>query len=568
MKTNNPHVSFFTDTFCSIVIGLSDALNMEAYHMEHNFQKPSASGLANPFKLETSRRQVLAVGGISLGALLLSACTSSPSSSTASEQSGGSPKKGGSLRMTIGDGSSSDTLDPGTALTANASLVVKSIFDPLAVTDTNFQAQPALATSWEVNSNATQWTIHLREGVKWHDGSDFTSKDVLYTIGRWLDPKTGSAINGFLSPYLDMGGVSAPDASTIVLNLKKPNSVLIQTLGANPASQMIKDGVTDFSGKDSVGTGPFKLTAWSPGTGWKAVRNDAYWGEAVYLDGIEATITPDQGAKLQAALSGAADLTDLIPVSLWAGIQGRSDLVLETIKNRQSWVFAFDQRVAPFDDPRVLEAIKLATDRDKMVETALNGHGTATADVPIAPNSSWYPSGLKPEYDPGKAKGLLAEAGFPDGLDIKLSVTDSVPGMLDAAQAWQQVVKSAGINVTLDQFSPDTYWSKGYMATPAFMSFFTQFFPPVGFDAFYRKSAAWPYTHFADPAVDKIIDDLYATTDHSRQVELTQQAYLQARKSFGLLLPVFSDAAYARSSKVNGVFMNLDTVDFRKTWLA
>ncbi|MFC9354450.1 ABC transporter substrate-binding protein [Arthrobacter sp. NPDC057013] len=536
--------------------------------MDHNFQKPSTSGLVSPLKLETSRRQLLAVGGISLGALLLAACTNSPSGGTGSEQSGGTPKKGGTLRISVGDGNSSDTLDPGTILTANATLAVKSIYDPLAVTDTNFKAQPALAKSWKANADATQWTIHLREGVKWHDGSDFTSRDVFYTISRWLDPKTGSAINGFLSPYLDLGGVSTPDASTIVLKLKKPNSVLMETLGANPASHVIKDGVTDFSGKNLVGTGPFKLTAWSPGTGWKAVRNDSYWGDAVYLDGIEATVTPDQGAKLQAALSGAADVTDMIPVSLWPGIQGRNDMALETIKNRQSWIFAFDQRVAPFNDNRVLDAIKLATDRDKMVETALLGHGTTTADVPIAPDSSWYPAALKPEYDPDKAKKLLAEAGFPDGLDIKLSVTDSVPGMLDAAQAWQQVVKSAGINVTIDQMAPDTYWSKGYMATPAFMSYWTAFFPPVGFDAFYRKTAAWPYTRFADPAVDKLVDELYATTDHSRQVELTQEAYLQARKSYGLLIPVFSDAAYARSSKVNGLFMNLDTVDFRKTWLA
>jgi peptide/nickel transport system substrate-binding protein len=499
---------------------------------------------------------------------LLAACTNSPSGSAGSEQSGGTPKKGGTLRVSISDASTSDTLDPGTGLTANASIAVKAVYDPLAVTDQDFKAQPALASSWEVNADATQWTIHLREGVKWHDGSDFTSKDVFYTVSRWLDPKTGSAINGFLSPYLDMGGVSAPDASTIVFKLKKPNSVLIQTLGANPTSAIIKDGVTDFSGKNLVGTGPFKLTAWSPGTGWKAVRNDAYWGDPVYLDGIEATVTPDQGAKLQAALSGAADVTDMIPVSLWAGIEGRNDLALETIKNRQSWVFAFDQRVAPFDDTRVLDAIKLATDRDKMVETALLGYGSATADVPIAPDSSWYPANLKPEHDPDKAKKLLAEAGFPDGLDIKLSVTDSVPGMLDAAQAWQQVVKSAGINVTLDQFSGDTYWSKGYMATPAFMTAFTQFFPPVGFDAFYRESAAWNYTRFADPAVDKLVDELYATTDQSRQVELTQEAYLRARKSIGLLIPAYSNAAYARSSKVNGLFMTLDTVDFRKTWLA
>ncbi|WP_314191793.1 ABC transporter substrate-binding protein [uncultured Arthrobacter sp.] len=537
--------------------------------MDHDsFEEPTASGTLRPLNFEASRRQVLAVGGISLGALLLAACTNSPSGSTGSGQAGGTPKKGGTLRVSISDASTSDTLDPGTGLTANASIAVKAVFDPLVVTDANFRAQPALATSWKVNPDATQWTIHLRQGVKWHDGSEFTSKDVLYTVSRWLDPKTGSAINGFLSPYLDMGGVSAPNASTIVFKLKKPNSVLMQTLGANPTSAIIKDGATDFSGKNLVGTGPFKLTSWSPGTGWKAVRNDAYWGDPVYLDGIETTVTPDQGAKLQTALSGAADVTDMIPVSLWAGIQGRNDLTLETVKNRECWVFAFDQRVAPFNDTRVLDAIKLATDRDKMVETALQGYGTAAADVPIAPDSSWYPADLKPEYDPDKAKKLLAEAGFPDGLDIKLSVTDSVPGMLDSAQAWQQVVKSAGINVTLDQFSGDTYWSKGYMATPAFMTAFTQFFPPVGFDAFYRASAAWNYTRFADPAVDKLADELYATTDDSRQVELTQEAYLHARKSIGLLIPAYSDAAYARSAKVNGLFMTLDTVDFRKTWLA
>ncbi|BCW48035.1 ABC transporter substrate-binding protein [Arthrobacter sp. StoSoilB13] len=533
--------------------------------MDHSSHESSAARPVNAFKLEASRRQVLAVGGISLGALLLAACTSSPG--TGSEQSGGVPQKGGTLRIAISDGSSSDTLDPGTALTGNVSTIIKAIYDPLAVTDKDFVAQPALATSWDVNAAATQWTIHLRDGVKWHDGTDFTSKDVVYTISRWLDPKSGSSMNAFMSPYVDMNGVSAPDASTVVLNLKKPNSVLMQTIG-NSLSHIVKEGTTDFSGTTVVGTGPFKITAWSPGSSWKVARNDAYWGGAPYLDGVEATITPDQGAKLQSALSGAADVTDLIPISLWAGIQGRDDLVLETIKNQRTWIYAFDQRVAPFNDPRVLDAIKLATDRDKMVETALQGHGSAAADVFIAPDSSWNPPGLKPEYAPDKAKSLLAEAGFPNGLDIKLSVTDSVPGMLDAAQAWQQAVKGAGINVTLDQYSPDTYWSKGYMVTPAFMSYCPQVFPPSRFDASYRSTAAWPYSHFSDPALDKIVDELYTTTDPSRQIELTQKAFLQARKTFGILLPVWADAAYARSSKVNGLFITVDTVDFRKTWLA
>ncbi|WP_270887948.1 ABC transporter substrate-binding protein [Pedococcus sp. 5OH_020] len=448
-------------------------------------------------------------------------------------------------------------------------MVVDSIYDQLVTLTADFQAQPALAKSWNVNADATQWTLHLREGVKWHDGSDFSSKDVVYTINRMLDPKSGNHGAAFLSPYLDTHGVSAPDANTVVLKLKKPNGTLIQTIGNLPYASVVKDGVTAFGAKNSVGTGPFKLTGWTPGQGWKLARNDQYWGGAPYLDGIDASITPDQSAKVQTVLAGSTDLTDPIPVSLWVTMQGKSNVQLETVKNKNSWIFAFDQSQKPFDDPRVIQAIKLATDREKMVQTALQGHGKAVADVPIDPGTTWYPKGLKPEHDVAKAKSLLAEAGFPNGLDITLSTTAAVPGMLDAAQAWQQIVKGAGINVKLNQLPLDTYWTKGWMASSAFMDYWTSFFPPVGFGAFYAKDASYPETHHSDPTVEKTVAELMAATDPHKQIELTQQAYLAARDSYGFLIPVFADAAYARSPKVNGVIFNPATnFNFRKTWLA
>jgi peptide/nickel transport system substrate-binding protein len=354
--------------------------------MTQNSQESSDSGLANLLNFEASRRQALAIGGMSLGALLLAACSGGSSGNTSPTQPAGKPKKGGTLRASISDGSDGDTLDPGLVVSTNSFLACYPIYDQLAVLDDNFQAQPALAKSWTVNADATRWTIHLREGVKWHDGTDFTSKDVVYTISRWLDPKTGSQFNAAAAPYLDMSGVKAPDASTVVLNLKKPNSILIQSVANAPYTMIIKDGVKDFT-KNAIGTGPFKLAAWTPGASWKVVRNDAHWGGAPYLDGIAATVTPDQGAKLQAALSGSTDVTDLIPTSLWRGLQGRNNVVLDTMKNRNCWVFAFDERKAPFNDQRVLDAFKLATDRNKIVQTAVLGHGTAIADVPIDPTS-------------------------------------------------------------------------------------------------------------------------------------------------------------------------------------
>jgi peptide/nickel transport system substrate-binding protein len=537
--------------------------------MAQNPQFSSESGLMNPFSLQATRRQTLAIGGMSLGALLLAACSNGSSASSAASQSGGTPKKGGTLRVSISDGSSSDSLDPGVVTSMSSYIYVDSIYDQLVVLGPDFVAQPRLAKSWEVNSDATQWTLHLQQGVKWHDGSPFSSKDVVYTINRALDPKSGNHGAAFIVPYLDTKGVTAPDANTVVLKLKKPHSTLIQTFGNLPYLSIVKDGVTDFSQKNALGTGPFKLTQWSPGQGWKLVRNDAYWGGAPYLDGMAATITPDQSAKVQTILAGSADLTDPIPVSLWPALQAKDNVALDTVKNKNTWIFAFDQKQAPFNDKRVLDAIKLATDRDKMVKTALLGHGQAVADVPIDPGTTWYPPGLKPEYDAAKAKALLAEAGFPNGLDITLSTTAAVPGMLDVAQAWQQVVKDAGINVKLDQLPLDTYWTKGWMATPAFMDQWTNFFPPVGFNAFYTKDASYPETGYSDPSLEQTVDDLMSSTDSAKQVKLTQQGYLTARESYGYVIPVFADTGYARSTKVHGVIFNPATnFDFRKTWIA
>jgi peptide/nickel transport system substrate-binding protein len=532
-----------------------------------NTREPSEP--ESPAAIRLTRRHALAAGGLGLGALFISACGGSSETAPLSSKSGGAPKKGGTLRLSISDGSSSDSLDPGLAISTSTVVTTDSIFDQLATLSPDFAAQPALAASWGVNSEATQWTIHLRKGVKWHDGSDFTSKDVAYTLTRALDPDSGNHGSSFLTPYLSATGVSTPDSHTVVLKLTKPNGCLMQTIANLPYLAVVKDGTKKFSAQNCVGTGPFKLSQWSPGQGWKLTRNDAYWGGAPYLDGVNATITPDQSAKIQALLSASTDLIDPIPVSLWATLQGKDNAALTTIKNRSSTIFVFDQSQKPFDDPRVIQALKLATDRKRFLATAAQGHGTVVADVPVDPSTAWYPSGLTPEYDVAKAKSLLAEAGFADGLDITLSTSNAVPGMADAAQAWQQVVKDAGINVELNQLPLDTYWTKGWMATPAFMDYWTSFFPPVGFDAFYTAKSSFPETHHTDPVVEQTVSKLMSTTDLKQQIALTQQAYSAARQSYGYLIPAFADSAYASAPKVNGLVFNVQTgFNFRKTWIA
>jgi peptide/nickel transport system substrate-binding protein len=511
---------------------------------------------------------MLAAGGLSVGALVLAACTTSSSSEGTSRTAKGSPKTGGTIRLAVSDGATTDTLDPGLIVTQNSAIVCNAVYDLLTTVDDNFTARPALAQSWESTPDAMQWTFHLRQGVKWHDGSDFTSNDVVWTFKRWIDPKSGNEMYGGMSPYIDAKGIEAPDAHTVVIKLKTPNSILPALMGSNWNAKITKAGIDKFT-NGAIGTGPFQLTSWKVGTGWTAKRNDTYWGGAPYLEGIQVTITPDQGAKLQGVLAGSTDVTDDVPISYWTSLKGQSNISIQTFKNKSAWVFAFDQRQAPFDNPKVLAALKLATDRDTILKVALNGHGVVTDDFPTTPGSVFYPTNHASEFNSAKAKSLLTEAGYPNGLDIELSTSNVTAGMLDVAQAWQQVVKPAGINVTLKQFPLSTYWEKGWMATPAFQDYWNRFHPAQLLQLFYMKSGPWWDARYEDPRLAPAIAKIMKETDAAVQARQIQDTLVMVRDAYSYVVPFYTDGGWAQSNKVNGVRWDfVNQLDFRKAWVS
>jgi peptide/nickel transport system substrate-binding protein len=514
-----------------------------------------------------SRRQILAVGGASLGALLFAGCSSS-NSPQGGPSAAGSPRKGGTLRMAVTDGQSSDSLDPGLIISQNSAIVCNALYDTLTRVDDNFTPQPALAESWASSPDAMTWTFRLRKDVKWHDGSDFTSADVVATLKRWVDPKSGNEMYGGMSPYIDAGGLEAPDSHTVVVKLKAANSILPALVGSNWNAKITKAGTTEFTLKTAIGTGPFKLTSWTAGTGWAATRNDAYWGGAPYLDGIQVKITPDQGAKLQGVLAGSTDVTDDVPISYWSSLKGQSNVSVQTFKNKSAWVLAFDQRHAPFDNQKVLDALKLATDRETMLEVAVQGHGVVTDDFGTTPGSVFYPEGHTSEFNIEKAKSLLAEAGYPDGVDIELSTSNVTAGMLDVAQAWQQVVKPAGFNVTLKQFPLNTYWEKGWMATPAFQDYWNRFHPAQLLQLFYMSSGPYWDARYQDPRLSGQVDKIMKETDPVAQARLIQETLVMVRETYSYVLPFYTDGGWAQSNKLHGVVWDfVNQMDFRKAWI-
>jgi peptide/nickel transport system substrate-binding protein len=509
-------------------------------------------------RLALTRRTLIrsAVGAsLSASALVTAACGSSGSSSSPGAATGG-VKRGGSLRFAISDAATTEKLDPALSFTTNDAIYCGAIYESLTTTDTQWNVKPALAESWQPNADATEWTFKLRQGVKFHDGTPLTSKDVVFTLQRLLQKDLGSSMYARLNSSVAASGITAPDDATVVLKLKRSDSLIPVALALRNA-KIVKDGTTKFTVATAIGTGPFKLASWTPGRSWVVEKNPLYWQKGLpYLDRVTAVIVPDQSTKLQSVVSGQNDLTDAIELSSIASIKGNASVEMQKLDNRQSWVFAFDHTKKPFNDPKVVEAIKIGQDRGKILSSVLQGAGGVTADIPIPTDSQFFPQGLSTDTDVARAKSLLAEAGYANGLDIELNTSAVAAGMVEMATAFQQVMKPIGVNVKLKQWPTSAYWNKAWMQAPAFQDYWNSRHPADMLSLFYRSDAVWNEASYKDPAFDKQIDAVFATTDEAKQRSLIQDAYKYAAQKVPYAIPVFAPQVNVHKKNVKGLELN------------
>ncbi|CAG7603513.1 ABC transporter substrate-binding protein [Leucobacter soli] len=510
------------------------------------------------------RLSLVTATGVALGGSLASC--SSPSGSGA----GGEGGSGGILRFALTDSGQGEVLDPALVKYSSEIIYCGQIYDSLTRSDANFQVQPSLATDWEANDDGTEWTFHLREGVVFHDGSPFTANDVAFSVTRILDPALGSQSYARLAPSMDPEGVTVVDDHTITFTLKRPDSLLPNALSER-SCKIVKDGTEEFTVETAVGTGPFKITSWTPGQQWELAKNEDYWEAGLpYLDGVKAVVLAEQATKLQSLRSGQFDIVDAIGFTSAAQVEGDEKVALVSMENRSCWTFAMDTRMAPFnEDPRIAQAMKLAQDRDLMVQTAFLGFGTTTADVPVASESPFYPSSLDGSQNIEKAKELLAEAGYPDGIDIELNTTAESAGMLDIATTLQEVVKPAGIRIQIKQHSGAAYWDNAYRKTAMFQDYINARHPVDMLTLFYVSDADLNYTGIQDAELDALVAEVLATPDEEARTPIIQQAMERVASEFSYAMPAFSSATWATGTNVNGLELsNTDMAVFKEIRLS
>lgn len=505
---------------------------------------------------EASRRQFLGVLGSGLAASalavpLLSACASSGSPSSSGGTLAGGSKRGGTLRFAVAGGASTDTPDPALALTSFALYMAANLYDTLVRADVDFNLSPALATEWTSTPDAKTWTFKLRDGVTFHNGKKMTSADVAFSVKRIFNAKLASPVLSNISPFLAPTGITTPDTSTVQFRLTSPNAFFPQIL-ASVNFGIVPDGTTSFT--NAPGTGPFKLTEFQALANAKFERNDNYWRSGLpYLSGVNMVSLAEDSTRVQSLIGGSEDLIDNITGADVKLLSAQPGVQILQIK-AGGWVdLAAWGNVAPFNNPDVVKAMKYAADREKIMSVVAPNAYMTGPDIPVPESDPFYPAGLKAyPYDPDIAKGLLRKAGHGAGLDLTLYAYEG--DKLDAALAYKQTAKPAGINVNVITWPHATYWTQVWLKKPFVGDSWARLHTSV---ILQEAFAATPNEfHWSSSKFNGLLASAVATTDTARQKTLYGDALTMLNDSVSGIIPGWEPQLYGSSDKLHGVLLS------------
>lgn len=479
---------------------------------------------ATPF----GRRQFLAASLGGAATLMLAACgggtagqggvggaTTKPvGSSSPGTVAAGAPASGGNLRIAFVGGGNAETLNPTIASLADIDICRSyQLFDGLVSKLTlDGKIQMALAESLEPNTDGTLWTIKLRKGVTWHDGSPFGADDVIYWLNFLNDPKNGCDNNFMCQLFFDVKNIKKVDAATVQLPMTLPVADLASLL-AFESYGVIKNGTKDFS--HPIGTGPFKFTSWTQGQQSVFSANTDYWGGAPHIDTLQLTSIPDDTARLNALLADQIDGAATLPYAQAKAYQGKgasSPIAILVSNGSSQTYFTLGMSHPPFNDPRVVEAFKLIIDRNQMLSQVNVGFGEILNDL-WGKGLDYYDTGIaQREQDIDKAKSLLKQAGH-EGLTTTITTSSEKSGQIQAATLLAQQAKAAGVTINLHQVPADTYYSTGWPNYPFGQTSYETAPIPYFYAAALLPGGPFNDIQWTDPAVATQLKDALGEMD-------------------------------------------------------
>ncbi len=347
-------------------------------------------------------------------------------------------------------------LDPHTQ-TAFASLrLLELVYEPLVRTSENLELIPALAESWAFSEDGLTLTFTLRQGVKFHDGSDLTSADVKASLERILNEETGASAR---STLLSITAIDTPDDYTVALTLSVADVPLVAALAStNTAilpSEVIESGDPTTT---TVGTGPFVLDNWTPEEVTNLSAFADYWGEGPLVAGIEMRIIPDESTIMAALRAGEIDFAMFNDPLIATLPTGDADITINRAPDLAYHVLQLRASEEPLDKLEVRQAISCAIDRQEVLDTAALGEGTVTGPLTIPLYQVDTSELFCYEKDIEKARELMATAGLADGFTLNVIVANAEPPTaLTEAQNIQEQLAEIGITVEIEAMELSVY---------------------------------------------------------------------------------------------------------------
>ncbi len=427
------------------------------------------------------------------------------------------------------------SMDPGDQTATYTAAVLDPMYEGLIRRGANNVLEPGLATEWSGDESGLVWTFKLRDGVKFHDGTDFNADAVVKNFNRHLDSGRGLAASGRLRLILDK--VEAVDDATVQMTLKRRYPAFLALL-TTASSWMVSPAADEAGtiGTKAVGTGPYRLVEYKSGEYVLEEKNPDYWGGATdSVDNLKWTWTSEPSVMNMAVQTGDADIVTPLPPVFSGQLAATDGVQLKSADGAAVFWVSLNTEMKPLDDVRVRQALNLATDRDGLVRAIMHGYATP-ANSPLPPVFANYDTSLPAaEFDIEKAKQLLADAGYPDGFSMSVAVQEPEARIGELLQAmWAKI----GVNLDVSRMESGV-WSKAAFADPAekakdnIGSVMTSWSTLIDGDdqqlrPLYHSASSAPaganLGFFKDEKLDKMLDDATEELDPAERSKFYKQA--------------------------------------------
>lgn len=451
--------------------------------------------------------------------------------------------------LTIGVRAGPDSIDPHWSTLGSHIEALRHVFDSLVIPDENLQLKPGLATSWKPIDDTT-WEFKLREGVKFHDGTEMTAEDVKFSIDRIPVVAGPMSMTIYVKHVADAQVV---DKYTLRVKTKAPAPtlpndfirlfVVPKSIGMDARNEQFN------SGKAAIGTGPYKFVSWAPKGDLVFERFDGYWGEKQPWQKVVRKEIPSDPARMAALKSGQVDLVNYVPTTDYTSMQKDSALdtftgdsvyifnVLPNVKEvlpRKAKVNGKEIEANPLRDLRVREALDLAIDRKTLVRAVLEGIGRPANQI-MSPQFFGASKNLpEKSYDAAKAKKLLADAGYPNGFELDFHCTSNrQPGDSAVCEALSQMWARAGLKINANAINSTVFFPAQQKGE---YSMWMSAWGTLSGEAGYTYPAlvhtpdpeagvgAFNKTGYSNPEIDAVLDEAIRMMDETKRRSLFEKA--------------------------------------------